>query len=205
MMAECRATLRLCAAAKLSPAAVIRQLNQSIQPDMRPGMFITIFYGILDLDTNALRYVRAGHEPVLLVRKGATAPELLGGDGLAVGLDEGAVFDSLLEEREVALAPGDLVALYTDGITEARNAKGEEFGRDRLAAALMRHEDRSLSDLAKTIDRWIWAMNVKASAAKTPSCATPRIAASCAIVCASRPTMSRRLSGASVLKRKRCK
>jgi serine phosphatase RsbU (regulator of sigma subunit) len=155
MMAECRATLRLCAAGELSPAAVIRRLNRAIQPDMRPGMFIALLYGILDLDTNVLRFCRAGHEPALLLRRGNSAPELLPGDGLAVGLDEGPVFDTLLEEREVALFPGDLVALYTDGITEARNQSGEEFGRDRLAAALQRHDDRPLTEVARTVDRFV--------------------------------------------------
>jgi sigma-B regulation protein RsbU (phosphoserine phosphatase) len=154
MMAECRATLRLCAAGELSPATVIRRLNRAIQPDMRPGMFIALFYGILNLDTNALRYVRAGHEDMLLVRKGASAPELLQGEGLAVGLDDGAIFDDMIEEREVALNPGDLVALYTDGITEARNPAGDEFGRDRLAAALLRNEERPLSEVVKRVDRF---------------------------------------------------
>lgn len=155
MMAECRATLRLSATGELSPGTVVRRLNRAIQPDMRPGMYIALFYGILDLDTNVLRYVRAGHEAMLLLRSGAAAPELLQADGLAVGLDEGTVFDSLLEEKEVALAPGDLVALYTDGITEARNPQGEEFTRDRLAAALLRHEDRPLADMARTVDRFV--------------------------------------------------
>jgi sigma-B regulation protein RsbU (phosphoserine phosphatase) len=154
MMAECRATLRLCASGELSPAAVIRRLNRAIQPDMRPGMFITLFYGILDLDTNALKYVRAGHEDMIVMRKGATAPELLHGEGLAVGLDDGSIFDDMIEEKEVALNPGDVVALYTDGITEARNAAGEEFGRDRLAAALLRNEDKPLSEVVKRVDRF---------------------------------------------------
>jgi PAS domain S-box-containing protein len=155
IMAECRATLRICAAGELSPAAVVRRLNRSIQPDIRPGMFITLFYGILDLDTNSLRYVRAGHEATLLLRRGATGPELLGGEGMAVGLDEGSVFDLVLEESEVLLKEGDLVALYTDGITEATNPQGEEFTRDRLATALLRHEDRSLSEMARTVERFV--------------------------------------------------
>jgi phosphoserine phosphatase RsbU/P len=154
MMAECRATLRLCASGELSPATVIRRLNRAIQPDMRPGMFITLFYGILDLDTNALKYVRAGHEDMIVMRKGSTVPELLHGEGLAVGLDDGAIFDDMIEEKEVALNPGDLVALYTDGITEARNAAGDEFGRDRLAAALVRNEEKPLSELVKRVDRF---------------------------------------------------
>lgn len=155
MMAECRATLHICASNELSPGAVVRRLNRTIQPDMRPGMFITLFYGILDLDTNLFRYVRAGHEAILLLRRGAAAPELLSGEGMAVGLDEGPLFDTTLEEQEVQLREGDLVALYTDGITEARNPKGEEFSRDRLASALLRHEDRSLGEMVRTVERFV--------------------------------------------------
>ncbi len=155
MMAECRATLRLCAAGELSPAAVLKRVNRAIQPDMRPGMFISLFYGILDLDTNVLRFCRAGHEPALLLRRGATAPELLPGAGLALGLDEGPLFDQIIEEGEMPLQPGDLLALYTDGITEACNAAGEEFGRDRLGAALQRNDERALPDVARRVDRYV--------------------------------------------------
>jgi len=155
MMAECRATLHICATSELSPAAVVRRLNRAIQPDMRPGMYITLFYGILDLDTNVFRYARAGHESILLLRRGAVAPELLDAEGMAVGLDEGPLFDAVLEEREVRLNEGDLVALYTDGITEAQNPKGEEFGRGRLATALLHHENRSLADMARTVERFV--------------------------------------------------
>lgn len=155
MMAECRATLRICAAGELSPAAVLRRVNRAIQPDMRPGMYIAIFYGILDLDTNRLRFCRAGHEPALLLRRGASTPELLPGGGLALGLDEGALFDEILEEREVEMQPGDLLALYTDGITEACNPRGEEFSRERLATALQKHEERPLAEVARKVDRYV--------------------------------------------------
>jgi PAS domain S-box-containing protein len=155
MMAECRATLRLCAAGELSPAAVLRRVNRAIQPDMRPGMYIALFYGILDLNTNRLRFCRAGHEPALLLRRGADKPELLPGGGLALGLDEGSLFDEMLEEREVEMQPGDLLALYTDGITEACNPKGEEFSRDRLATALQKHEEKPLAEVARKVDRYV--------------------------------------------------
>lgn len=155
MMAACRATLRVAAARELSPGAVLKRVNRAIHPDMRPGMFIALFYGILDLDTNVLRFCRAGHEPALLLRRGALAPELLPGAGLALGMDDGTLFDEILEEGELAFQPGDMLALYTDGITEACNAEGEEFGRERLAAALQRHEDRPLVEVARRVDRYV--------------------------------------------------
>jgi phosphoserine phosphatase RsbU/P len=154
LMAECRATLRLCATGETSPAAVLRRANRTLQPDMRPGLFIALFYGIYDLDTKVLRYCRAGHEPPLLMRAQGEA-EALPGVGLAVGLDEGPLFDEMLEEHEVRLHPGDLLALYTDGITEAINPQGEEFSRDRLASALQRHVDKPLAEVVRTVDRYV--------------------------------------------------
>jgi sigma-B regulation protein RsbU (phosphoserine phosphatase) len=148
MMAACRATLRQCADGETSAAAVVRRVNRALHGDMPPGMFITMFYGILDFETNRLRYARAGHEPALLLRAGAAArTELLRVGGLALGLDAGPVFDATLEEGEAELGPGDLLALHTDGITEAADAQGTEFGRDRLVAALRAYGDRPLADL----------------------------------------------------------
>ena len=118
-------------------------------------MFISLFYGILDLDTNRFTYVRAGHEPALLLRAGGGEPELLEAGGLALGFDEGPVFDSVIEEGDVELRAGDLLALYTDGITEAANAAGDEFSRERFAQALARHEQTSLAKMVDKLDRYL--------------------------------------------------
>jgi len=154
VMTECRAMLRICAEGELSPAAVLRRVNRMLQPDMRPGMFVATFYGIINLDTRVMRFCRAGHEPPLLIHSNAE-DELLPGAGLAMGLDEGPLFDEMLEEREIQLQQGDLIALYTDGITEAESPTGEEFGRDRLASGLKRNLDRPLKEVVKTIDRYV--------------------------------------------------
>lgn len=154
VMTECRAMLRLCAEGELSPAAVLRRVNRMLQPDMRPGMFVATFYGIINLDTRVMRFCRAGHEPPLLIHVDGEV-EQLPGQGLAVGLDEGPLFDEMLEECKIQLKQGDLIALYTDGITEAASPTGEEFGRDRLASGLQRNLDRPLSEVVKTIDRYV--------------------------------------------------
>ncbi len=154
VMTECRATMRLCAEGETSPAKVLRRVNRLLQPDMRPGMFVALFYGIMDLNTKKLRFCRAGHEPPLLLHPEGEVDQLPGG-GLVVGLDEGELFDDMLEEHEVQLVSGDLLALYTDGITEATNPKGEEFDRVRLATSLQRHLDRPLDKVVKTMDRYV--------------------------------------------------
>ncbi len=155
MMAACRATLRLCAVGEPSAAVVAKRVNRALHGDMPLGMFISLFYGILDLDTNRFNYVRAGHEPALLLRADGGEPELLAAGGLALGFDDGPVFDATLEAGEVELRPGDLLALYTDGITEAANAVGDEFGRDRFAQVLARHEQTSLAKMVDKLDRYL--------------------------------------------------
>lgn len=146
IMAACRAALRIKAtgSVKDSPAAVVREVNRLIQPDMPKSMFISLVYGILDLDARVFTFCRAGHEPPLVLRHGTDETLTLRPDGMAIGLDPGPVFDELLEEASVALHAGDLLVLYTDGITEAASLTGEEFGRGRLVAALRSGEDRRL-------------------------------------------------------------
>jgi sigma-B regulation protein RsbU (phosphoserine phosphatase) len=154
VMTECRAMMRLCSENELSPAAVLRRVNSRLQPDMRPGMFVAAFYGIINLDTRIMRFCRAGHEPPLILHTDGKVDQLPG-SGLAVGLDEGPLFDEMLEECEIQLKHGDLIALYTDGITEASSPTGEEFGRDRLASGLQRNSERPLTEVIKTIDRYV--------------------------------------------------
>ena len=155
MMAACRASLRLCAPGELSPAAVLRRVNRALQPDMPPGMYITLFYGILNLDTLALRFCRAGHEPALLLREAGGQPVLLGDGGMALGMAPDELFEATLDEGRVVLATGDLLALYTDGVNEACNAAGDEFGRDRLADSLRRHQKEPLAEILRRVDRYL--------------------------------------------------
>lgn len=155
MMASCRASLRLCAPGELSPAAVLRRVNRALQPDMPPGMFITLFYGILNLDTMALRFCRAGHEAGLLLRAEGGPPVLLGDGGMALGMAPDELFDATLDEGRVVLGSGDLLALYTDGINEACNVSGEEFGRDRVVDTLRRHQKEPPAEILRRFDRYL--------------------------------------------------
>lgn len=154
MMAACRASLRLCAPGELSPAAVLRRVNRALQPDMPPGMYITLFYGILNVDSRALRFCRAGHEAGLLL-KAAGGTVLLGDGGMALGMAPGELFDATLDEGRVLLDSGDLLALYTDGVNEACNASGDEFGRDRLVDALRRNQKEPLAEILRRFDRYL--------------------------------------------------
>ncbi len=153
MMAACRASLRSLASGNRSPSSVIRKLNETLLTDMPPRMFITLFYGIIDTGNLTLTYCRAGHEPGLLFHAAGEAADLLEAGGMAVGIIGGDEFANAIAEEKVALQEGDLIALYTDGITEACNAEGEEFGIERLEEAFHRYRKESLSHMLTRLDR----------------------------------------------------
>jgi sigma-B regulation protein RsbU (phosphoserine phosphatase) len=106
----------------------IEKANDLICQDAKTGMFVTLFYAILDSKKKLLKYVNAGHNPPLLLRQPYGKTILLKADGIALGVMDGIH----LEEAEVQLEKGDLLTLFTDGVTEAINDKEEQFGQDRL-------------------------------------------------------------------------
>ena len=113
-------------------AALVTRLNRIITTNCPTNRFISFFIGVLDSNTGELTYVNAGHNPPLLVHC-TGAVEKLEGTGLILGILPAAQF----EQRTCKLAPGDVVVLFSDGVTEAvRPDVDEEFGEDRLAATL---------------------------------------------------------------------
>jgi sigma-B regulation protein RsbU (phosphoserine phosphatase) len=96
-------------------------------------LFVTVFYGILDPRDGRFRYANGGHNPPLLWRRDEDEPVPLASTG---GLLLGMMKDLHYAEGEVALAASDLLLLYTDGVTEAQNAAGEEFSEQRLIRAV---------------------------------------------------------------------
>jgi serine phosphatase RsbU (regulator of sigma subunit)/anti-sigma regulatory factor (Ser/Thr protein kinase) len=130
-----------------SPAELLLRANQAILANQGSRMFTTAFVGYLDLETGELCYASAGHNPPLLYRKGARECEYLAAPGVAMGLFENAAY----AERRTTLYPGDLLALYTDGITEAIDANEREFGPERLEALVLQQADCPASDLAERI------------------------------------------------------
>ncbi len=132
LMATCRSALRSLAAASDSPAGALAAVNRQLFLDMREDMFISMAYVILKNGSDTLRLARAGHEAPLMYRKESGEVEILKPGGLAIGIDEGAVFERVTRDFETKFSPGDCLLLYTDGVNEAENRTGEEFGRKRL-------------------------------------------------------------------------
>lgn len=96
------------------------------------GMFATVFFGILDLQTGRMSYINAGHDPVYVLDSDARLKQVLDVSGPAVGMLAGMRFTA----QEMQFDPGDLLLAYTDGITEARSTSGEFFGHNRLQTLL---------------------------------------------------------------------
>jgi serine phosphatase RsbU (regulator of sigma subunit) len=111
-----------------------RVLDDVLAATFPSSAFVTGVLAELDIPSGRLRYVRAGHPPPLLLRNGRVVRELAGGQRFPFGLGTAA-----LTVAEESLEPGDWLALYTDGITEARDADGAWFGEPRLIDLLRRH------------------------------------------------------------------
>jgi len=165
MMASCRTALRVKAQGGWNPATVLRMVNYIVQPDMPEAMFISLVYGILDLDTNVFTFCRAGHEPGLVIRARDGEVLTLCPSGMALGLDPGPLFDETLEEASIALEPHDVLVLYTDGITETADDLGREFGRERLADVLGATQGQPLAEIHHAVDRALVDYTINAPAA----------------------------------------
>ena len=114
-----------------SPELILGQVETILRSQLGEGHYVTIFYGVLDLKTRMLQFVNAGHCPPIL-RRGDGCSESLGSTRPVLGL----ILDAAFRSERLPLASGDRLLLYTDGVTEAANAAGEEFGAERLAAGL---------------------------------------------------------------------
>ena len=122
--------------------ARIAEANRLLSAENAASMFVTMFHGVLDLTTGTLLYCNAGHNPPYLLRAGGGFDSLKT-TGIAFGLDAELSY----RIGQSMLRPGDALFLFTDGITEALNPAGEEFGTDRLEAALEAGRGRGATDL----------------------------------------------------------
>jgi sigma-B regulation protein RsbU (phosphoserine phosphatase) len=133
LMAMCRSLLRAVALSHESPSKVLAAVNRYLFPDIREDMFISLNYGVLDPETGRMTFARAGHDPALVFRKATGLVEVLRPRGLALGIDQGEVFERVTEDCVVEMESGDCVLFFTDGVKEAVNHLEEEFGMERLA------------------------------------------------------------------------
>lgn len=131
VMANVQAATRAFASANPTPRRVCEKVNQLVAGNFSPNRFVTFFYGVIDTETGKLVYANAGHCAPLLVRRDGTVVHLTEGGAVL-----GVFREWTYEQREVELRNGDRLVLFTDGVTEARDGRGEELGEDRLIQLL---------------------------------------------------------------------
>ena len=129
-------------------AELVERLNRHILDTSAPNKFITLLLAEIDPPSGGVHYVNAGHNPALLVRGDGGRVEELAPGGLPLGMFTGSYRDGRAELRR-----GDLLCLFSDGITEAEEPGGEEFGPGRLADLLRRGAEHPLGELVREIDR----------------------------------------------------
>ena len=131
-MALSRTLIKAIALGGRSAGRVLERANDLIIADAPSDMFVTVFYAQLDLSTSRLTFASGGHNPALLVRSGDAEVVMLKPPGMALGIMQGIQ----VHEDQVEIGEGDLLVLYTDGITDAINARMESFGMDRLVEVI---------------------------------------------------------------------
>jgi sigma-B regulation protein RsbU (phosphoserine phosphatase) len=145
-MALSRTLLHVSGMTGTDPSAAIRQANRWIYEDGRSSMFVTVFYGVLDPGGRCFSYVNAGHNPPLLVRDDGVQ-ELSGSRGIALGV----VPDVAIAHTIQDLRHGDLLVLYTDGVTEAFNSANEAFGEERLREFVRTNRVKPARDVLESL------------------------------------------------------
>ncbi|MFP3868077.1 MAG: SpoIIE family protein phosphatase [Desulfobacteraceae bacterium] len=128
------------------PASLLARVNQQLSEENPTCMFVTLFFGVLDTGSGSLDYANGGHLPALVLRAEGSV-EKLARTGMALGIDPTAGY----EQGQVDLNPDDLLVLYTDGITEAQNQGGEDFGLNRLEETLKTRQQEDPQALVKEI------------------------------------------------------
>src|ERR1700736_4805441 len=136
IMAMCRSVLRSFAKSSESAAAVLQTVNRHLYPDIREDMFISMAYLIAHKADNELILARAGHDAPLLYRAKDASVVKVNPPGMALGIDSGSVFNRVTGDCRVHLETSDCLILYTDGVTEALDGNGLEFGMSKLTEAI---------------------------------------------------------------------
>lgn len=142
MMSSLQARVQMLVASDPDPASAITALNRSLCGNFPLGSFITAFFGVLNPAAGKLEYANAGHNYPLIVRAGGGVDELRG-SGMVLGLFQHNVYPL----KEAGLEPGDLLVLFSDGVTEAARPDGEQFGEKRLAQFLRENSSSTCAEL----------------------------------------------------------
>jgi sigma-B regulation protein RsbU (phosphoserine phosphatase) len=147
-MSVTRTLIRAAAPENKSPAKTLERVNDLLLSNSQDGLFVTTFYGVLDLDSGKLTYSIAGHNPPMISRYTKQRVERLEKGGIALG----AMPNIHLDEQKIILQSGDCLVMYTDGVTEAFNADEEMYGEERLETNLIKTVGKGACGIIKVIE-----------------------------------------------------
>ncbi|RMG63885.1 MAG: HAMP domain-containing protein [Calditrichaeota bacterium] len=153
VMTMIRTALRLEARGNKNPAEVLTRVNAFVTDDIRRGMFVTMFYVILDSRERMVSFASAGHNPMILYRAKTQETFYLNPSGFPVGitLPDIRLFAERIQADRIRLHPDDILVLYTDGITEAMNPKRELYGEERFLAAIRKYGHLDVVEFVKQV------------------------------------------------------
>ncbi|MDZ7264399.1 MAG: SpoIIE family protein phosphatase [candidate division KSB1 bacterium] len=153
IMTMIRTLLRTEARAIRSSSEVLARLNNVVVDDMKKGMFVTLFYVIVDAKKRRINYASAGHNPMILYRRSTQKTYYLNPRGFPVGisLSDRDLFKNSIESDTIQLGEDDLLILYTDGITEAMNHRREMFGEERMLEVIRKYGDLTATEFAEKL------------------------------------------------------
>jgi serine phosphatase RsbU (regulator of sigma subunit)/pSer/pThr/pTyr-binding forkhead associated (FHA) protein len=147
LMSSLHAAVHAQTTTRLSGCEVVSEINQYIYDNTPSNKYVTFFYSELDARTHQFTYINAGHNSPLLVRTSGEVTRLDVG-GFPVGITP----DCEYREGWVQMEPGDVLVIYSDGVTESQNEEGEEFDEARLIEVVQRNRDRTAASIRDRID-----------------------------------------------------
>ena len=150
-MAETKGIIQSLARTLSSPAEILMQTNKILYPSMERKSFISLLAAFWDGSSNTLHFARAGHCPLIHFNADKNSVVMHQPPGMAIGLNKGNLFEKLLSESNISTGKNDILAFYTDGLSEARNKEGQEFGEERLSEIIVEHADLALDALKQVI------------------------------------------------------
>jgi len=155
VMTMIRTAIRLEARGNSSPSEILAKVNNFVADDVKKGMFITIFFIILDSENRQISFASAGHNPMILYRKDTDKCYFLNPKGIPLGLTlpDDISFGGALQADKLKLKKDDMLVVYTDGITEAMNNRSEQYGNDRLINFIKANSYLSPEEFAQALDK----------------------------------------------------
>lgn len=151
IMTMIRTALRLEARSNKNPSDVLARVNDFVVDDMKKGMFVTVFYIVLDSRNREIHFASAGHNPMILHRASTGQTYYLNPPGFPVGisLPDPDLFRKTIKNDSIKLREDDVLVIYTDGITEAMNPNRELFGEERFLESIRRHAHQGAKEFVE--------------------------------------------------------